>query len=214
MKNAFSFAGIALAAALVSTSASADEVNFSGSSVNMGTVAVGQYGTISNIYQTLFTLPPNVIGSGDAYGFLPKNAKITFTYNIAGLIDGKVQGYGSYNYNQAGNSYMGSAIADSTGYSYHEGSINGGASTPLVTAAANLTYGNPSIGTVVVTNTSDSLAQFQSLFFGILNGASLSSGFINYVVSAVPLPAALPMFGAMLASVFGVARFRRKRVAA
>ena len=205
---------IASAALVLATfgTANADEVNYTGSSVNMGTVSLGQFGTITNIYQALFTLPPNVVGSGEAFGFLPHNAKITFSYTLNGLVDGQLQGYGSYNHTLGGDLYQGSSVADSDGSTTSTGTINGSASTPLVLSTANLTVGNPSLGTVTITNISGALASFQSLFFGVLNAAS-NSGSINYVVSSVPLPAALPMFGALLAGMFGFSR-RRKQVAA
>ncbi|NBO19143.1 MAG: hypothetical protein EBV03_07970 [Proteobacteria bacterium] len=212
MKISALIAGAALVVATFGT-ANADEVNFSGSSVNMGSVAVGQFGTITNIYQTLFTLPPHVVGSGEAFGFLPHNAKITFTYTLNGLLDGQLQGYSAYDHILGGNHYQGSAIADSDGSASASGTINGGASSPLVFASANLSVGNPSVGTVVMTNVSGAFASFQTLFFGILAAFPVGSGVINYNVSQVPLPAALPMFGALLAGMFGVSR-RRKQVAA
>lgn len=213
MKFAKLFVAVAIAASLSFSSARAGEVNFSGSSVNMGSVTVGQYGTISNIYQTLFTLPPNVIGSGEVFGFLPNKAIITFTYTLTGLVDGMIQGFGAYNHNIGGTQYQGSSLADSDGYFTANGTVNGLASTPLVLASANLTPGNPAVGTVTISNTSGSLAQFQSLFFGILQALPRGVGTINYVVSSVPLPAALPMLGALLAGMFGFAARRRKLAA-
>lgn len=208
MKFSAYFAGAALALA-VSAPAQALEVNYSGSSVNMGNVVVGQYGQITNIYSTLFTLPPNVVGSGEAYGFLPHNAKVTFTYTLTGLVGGQVQGFSSYDSMLGGDHYQGSAVANSNGFSSSSGSINGTPSSPLVFASANLNVDSPtSTGTVVLTNISGSLAQFQTIFFGILNQLT-GVGSINYVVSAVPLPAALPMFGALLAGMFGVSRRRK-----
>lgn len=206
---------IASAALVFATfgTANAEEVNFSGSSVNMGSVHVGQYGTISNIYNALFSLPPNVVGSGEAFGFLGHNAKITFTYTLNGLVDGQLQGYGTYDHILGGDHYQGSGIADSDGNNSASGTINGIASTPLVLATANLSLGNPSNGVVTIVNTSGAFASFQSVFFGILTAIG-SSGSINYVVSSVPLPAALPMFGALLAGMFGISRRRKQQLAA
>lgn len=214
MKFAAFIASAFLAIATFATDAKAIEVNFDGASVNMSNVQVGQFGTITNIYETLFTIPPNEAGSGEAYGFLPSNTQITLNYTLNGLVDGTIQGYGSYNYNAGGNSFFGSALADSDGTSNSEGTINGIASLPLVATTADLALGDPTTGTITITNTSGSFASFQALFFGVLALIPPSSGSISYAVSAVPLPAALPLFGAMIAGLFGFARARRKGAAA
>ena len=213
MKLSSLIAGTALLLFSSFSAASADEVNYSGSSVNMGQASVGQFGTISNIYDALFLLPPNVVGSGETFGFLPHNAKITFSYTLDGLVDGQLQGYSTYDHHIGGDHYQGSALADSDGTYSSSGSINGSPSASLVMSTANLNLGDPSTGTVTITNTSGAFAAFQSLFFGVLNAAN-NSGSINYAVSAVPLPAALPMFAALLAGMFGFKNRRKHAVAA
>ncbi len=197
--------------------AHATVVDFSGSNVNMGTVDYGQSGTITDIYAALFSLPPNVVGQGEAYGFLPANSKITFTYTLTGLHQGSLQSYGSYSYIDGGLLYDGSTLSDTAGpVNVDVGTIDGSPSLPLVLSTANLTVVDPgtSTGTTTITNNSNSFAQFQTMFLGILQGLPPGVGIIHYNVSAIPLPAALPMFGALLASMFGFARFRRKNAAA
>lgn len=206
----------AAAFAVAASSANATVVNFSGSSVNMGTVEIGQTGTITDLYQTLFTLPPNVVGGGNVFGFLPSNAKIVFSYTFTGLKDGVLLDYSSYNYNSGGDVYAGSATGHSQDGNAASGTINGIASAPLVFANANLTVVDPgtSTGTTTIINTSGAFAQFESLFFGLLSLSPLGVGSATYAVSAVPLPAALPMFAAALACLFGFSRARRKKALA
>lgn len=207
---------VGAALALVSTFsiAQADEINFSGSSVDMGHVDYGQYGTITNIYETLFSLPPHQAGSGQAFGFLPNNAAITFTYSFTGLREGSLTGYGAYDHDIGGDNYSGSALATSGGFNYSEATVNGVASTPLVFATANLNVGDPSSGTIRITNISGAFASFQALFYGILTQVPNAVGSINYVVSSVPLPAALPIFASLLAGLFGFGHARRKKMLA
>ena len=192
-----------------------DAPNYCGSNVDMGQVAVGQSGTITNIYSALFSLPPNVIGSGVTYGLLPTNAQITFNYSFTGLTGGQLTSYSNYNYTNAGNLYQGSSTGDSFSGNNAVGTTNGIASAPLVLATANLNVVNPgnSTGTVRITNLTNTFQQFQSAFFGALSQFPAGVGTITYNVSSVPLPAALPMFTALLASVFGFARFNRNRKA-
>ncbi|NBO19142.1 MAG: hypothetical protein EBV03_07965 [Proteobacteria bacterium] len=155
--------GAALAFVSTISVAQADEVNFSGSMVDMGHVNYGQYGTITNIYETMFSLPPHQQGSGTAFGYLPTNATITFTYDFTGLRDGSLTGYGAYDYNSGGDHYAGSAIATSGGFNYSEATVNGVASSPLVFATANLNVGEPSHGVVTITNNSGAFASWQIL---------------------------------------------------
>jgi len=198
---------------LISASAHATVINFSGAHVNMGNVDYGQTGTISNLYQTLFTLPPHIVGGGDAYGFLPANAKITFSYTFTGLEDGQLQSYSSYNYNQGGSQYFGSATADTKSFGTAVGSVNGLPSAPLVFASANLNVVNPgtSTGTTTLFNTTSTMVQFQTLFFGLLNASPRGIGSATYAVSSIPLPAALPMFLALIGGFAGFSRLRKHR---
>ncbi|MBY0407992.1 MAG: hypothetical protein K2Q01_09890, partial [Rickettsiales bacterium] len=194
MKLSSAFAGAALALTVSATAAHADVIDFSGSNVNMNAVHVGQSGTITNLYQTLFTLPPNVVGSGNIFGFLPSNSMITFSYTFTGLVDGVLEGNTNYSYNN-GNLFEGSAYANSqTGFAGSQGFINGVSSAPLAFAAANLNVVNPgtSTGTVRFWNTSDAFSQFSSLFSGLLTASPRGVGSATYAVSSIPLPAALP----------------------
>jgi hypothetical protein len=200
---------------LISTSAHATVINFSGAHVNMGNVDYGQTGAITNLYQTLFTLPPHIIGGGDAYGFLPANAKITFSYTFTGLEDGQLQSYSSYNYKQGGNQYFGSATADTKSFGTAVGTVNGLPSAPLVFASADLNVVNPgtSTGTTTIFNTTSAMVQFESLFFGLLNASPRGVGSATYAVSSIPLPAALPMFLALIGGFAVFSRVRKNRSA-
>lgn len=209
-------AAFAASTVAVSSAAFAGPVDYSGSSVNMSTVSIGQFGTITDLYKTLFSIPPNQIGGGAIYGLLPQNAKITFSYTFTGLIDGNLGGNTSYHYNNGGNVFDGSAHADSTGTHYSAGTVNGVNSAPLVFAAANLNVVNPgtSTGSVSFINVGSNFASFEAIFSGFLTSTPRGVGSATYAVSSIPLPAALPMFASLLAGMFGFARFGRKKALA
>lgn len=208
-------AAFAVSTAALSSAALAGQVDFSGSTVNMNAVEVGQFGTISNLYQTLFTLPPNVVGTGSIFGFLPSFAQITFSYSFTGLSQGNLKGNTSYNYFVGADQFEGGATTNTSGATTSSGTINNVNSAPLVFASSGLNIQNPgtSTGSVTFTNTSASFAQFQSIFTGLLAMSPSSIGSATYAVSSIPLPAALPMFATLMASMFGFARFGRKRKA-
>ena len=190
--------------------------DFSGSNVTMGTVHDGQYGTISDLYQSLFTVPPNAVGGGSIFGYLPSNTAITFSYSFTGLAAGNLQANSDYNYTLGGNTYNGTGSADSQLGSTATGFTNGVASAPLVFATAGLTVTDPgtSHGTVTFTNTSSSFENFESIFTGLLHTSPAAIGSATYAVSSIPLPAAAPMFGALIAGMFGFARSRKRKALA
>ena len=214
----FSTLAATAAFALVSTTASADVLptDFTGSNVSMSAVHTGQFGTISNLYQTLFSAPPNVVGGGSIFGFLPSNTSITFSYSFTGLAAGNLQGNGDYHYTLGGNTYSGTGSADSQLGSTSTGFTNGVASAPLVFATAGLTVTDPgtSHGTVTFTNTSSSFENFETIFTGLLHISPAAIGSATYAVSSIPLPAAAPMFGALIAGMFGFARSRKRKALA
>ncbi len=202
----------------VSSAAFADTTptNFTGSNVSMGPVHAGQYGSISNLYQTLFSVPPNVVGGGSIFGFLPSNLTITFPYSFTGLIAGNLQGNSQYDYTNGGNHYNGFGSADSQLGSTSKGFKNSVASAPLIFASAGLNVANPgtSHGTVVFSNRSTSFESFESIFTGLLTLRPRAIGSATYAVSTIPLPAALPMFATLLAGMFGFARSRKRKALA
>ncbi|MBY0407629.1 MAG: hypothetical protein K2Q01_08045 [Rickettsiales bacterium] len=198
-----------LASLLYTSPAAAFVVNYTGTNKNMGTVAAGQTGTLNNNF-TSVTIPFTGglrFRTSFAYGLLPAYSKITFTYSLANLQSTTGLNTGAlYNYELGGDDYAGVAFANRT-VNTAVGTINGSAAAPLVFASANLT-GNTA--TTSILNTSAGFAAFETFFSGFLRG----SPNLTYAVSAVPLPAALPMFAAALAGMFGFARKRRVRAVA
>ncbi len=117
---------IAMSSAVVSSTANASIVNYNGSDVNMGAVANGQTGIITNFYSVLTgnlgTTPPPYIVSSDIFGTLPSMSKITFAYTLPTmppLIEGELtsnSSYGpnTYNGTYGNGSYYGSSSANTT----------------------------------------------------------------------------------------------------
>jgi hypothetical protein len=168
--------------------------------VNLGTVNPGESGSLPGNYSNLMS---------GASGFIQSNSIITFTYTFnPSPVFGSLIGNGSYgtpvDYQYGESTAIAGGAPVSTGYT------GGIASTPLVFATANLTtLGNTTTGVVTVSNFSNVLASFSSLFFGLL-GSPSGIQTLTYNVSAVPLPAALPLFGALIASLFGFRHFRKQ----
>lgn len=139
------------------------------------------------------------------YGSLPSMTKITFTYDIAPLTGAAsaVSGY-------AGLSSVGSSIEDASinaRAKTNVGSPDATTTDDLVTAFASLP--NYSHGTASITNLSDKLISFKTTLIAMLNKyVNLT---VSYQVEAVPLPAALPLFGLGLASLAGY-RLRKKKM--
>ncbi len=148
-----------------------------------------------------------------ATGYIPAMSMITFTYSIKGVADygpKLMSSVGSYNYEDNGNLYKGSVYATSAGDIKHEDFVNGVPSgTPLVFATANL-FADFSGGVTTITNLTNSWVNFATMFLGILQNGDSSA---SYHVSAVPLPAALPLFGIGLAGLVGVKRLKKNRKA-
>jgi hypothetical protein len=127
----------------------------------------------------------------------------------------------SYNYNDGGDQYAGQAQSNVytpplmfLNSESASGTVNGSPSTPLVLATAKLVKGN-NTASWTVTNDSFGIASFFNTLT-LLFAANPDISSLNYSVSslATPLPAALPMFGSLIAGMFGVRRMRRKAVAA
>ena len=185
-------------------SAKAGVVNFSGDTVNMGTLAIGQSGTIS-------ITPTTSAGPISLYSFtdtatLPVDAMITFTYSISNAINPSLHSDGLYSYSAAGKTYSGEGDSYSNGSNVETASTNGMSSAPLVFASANMT---PTIGTATIMNLSGGLAQITNMF-GAIFGQNGQFGNLTYNVSSVPLPPALPLFAVLLAGMFGYASLRKR----
>jgi hypothetical protein len=197
-------AGFALCGVFASSPASAVVVDYSGFNINMGNVAIGQTGTIDADH--LGNLIVNRIT-----GTLPSNSMITFSYNFAGDIDwGALLSGVGYSYTDAGHNYAGYSIEIPPGpVSFSYGEVDGFPSTALAVASAQIDFSNNK-ASVIIKNFSSGVANYVSLFLGsVLRNQDLE---IAYAVSAVPLPAALPMFALGLGALVGLGA-RRKRKA-
>lgn len=184
------------------TPACATTIGYSGSAVDLGTVVAGQSGTIAN--------PLSVLDTSTDSGSLPNNTAITFSYTISGFTGTSLTDNGSYSYTKNGAVFSGSSSDVSGLAPVSTGTTSGAVSTALVLASANLNAAG-TLGTTTITNISGSAAQFQSIFSGLQTSLGRSVS-ISYSVSAVPLPASLPMFAAVLAGMVGFAMLRRKHM--
>jgi hypothetical protein len=196
-------------------SAMATVVNYSGYDVDMGSVGYGQTGTISNF------LPPVIGGAGLAFGVIPSNSSIVFSYSftdVPQLVDSNgpammLYSNGDYDFFQGGDHYTGGDSAHAgmpVGGTYPQtGFINGAFATPLLLATADLTG---TAGSTSIVNSSVGTALFttMSVFFGALP----AGGNLTYAVSSVPLPGALVLFASALLGLFGFSRRKRAKAAA
>lgn len=200
-----------LAFAPATASASVVDYIHVGTNLNMGTLVAGQTGSIS------YTAPGAALHI--TQGLLAANTSIVFSYSFSG----KLRNYASsltaagYNYTMGGNHYLGLAtsventppVAFLNGETSHSW-VNGSASTALLFATANLTKGEKT-GSLTITNKSLGIASFINTLTLLFSNPSIHA--LTYAVtplSAVPLPATLPMFASLLAGLFGMRRFRRK----
>ena len=191
---------------VASEKADAAVVNYSGQTVDMGGVSIGQTGTITSAYGTSLFV-------NNIQGLLPSNSIITFTYNFGGdLLSGSLNAGSSYSFLLDGDSYNGGALDQAPGDIYYSfGSVNGTPSDSLVMASAQIDAGTDS-GMTRITNTSGGVASYASVFTGLITGSGTLT--IDYAVTAVPLPAALPLFGAGISALAGFGLWRRKKVSA
>jgi len=209
IRNLLIVAGIMVISAVSVKPAAAVNVDFTGPYANMSPdpLVFGQTGTITGasiIGDTVL----NVIN-----GTLPKGGMITFSYSFDGLV-----GFGptllsataDYSYNDGGQLFEGFAAGvDGVGSSFStaEGTVDGSATTALAFASAEIT--GLQAGTTVIKNLSAGTLDFVSTFLGNVLGAK--SFEISYTVSAVPVPAALPMFGLSLAALVGYRKRKSKQ---
>ena len=192
---------LALSLTSLSSAAYANVVNFTGSDVNMGSVAIGQTGTVSDFYSVInnnlgFAPPPYIV-SGVIFGTLPTMSKITFSYTLPGrtlLLGSVLTSNGSYGPNSYNGAY---------GYGTYSGDSSANSSTNLGgTSGTTGIQNNNTFASVTTT--------FASLFQGAFSGAPVG-GSLTYRVAAIPLPASLPAFALGLLGLFGFNRFKRAR---
>lgn len=202
IKKILTVGAVALAMAFGSNGAEA-AYDYTGSSVDMGTVSVGDTGTIGNIGNFGPLVASNISGS------LPSNSMITFTYSFSGNVATGVLGaFGDYDYNTGTDSFSGYASSSNLFGSNSAGIKNGSASTPLAVASAQIDYSN-NTATAVIKNISSGTVDYLNMFVGFISGNKNLE--VSYSVSAVPLPAALPLFLAGLAALMGFSHRRKKQ---
>ena len=132
-------------------------------------------------------------------GDLPSNTMVVFTYDFGGdLLSGSII---------AGLLNSGGETVFDT-----DSGTTAPGSNPLLFASAQ--FNGDNTATAVIKNLSSETAVISSLVFGVLAGSADTIN-VTYQVSAVPLPAALPLFGAGLGALagFGIRRKRQERAA-
>jgi hypothetical protein len=206
--NRLAGAAVLLTGLMAAGVSQASVIDFDGSMADLGTVAAGQTGVITNNFSGS-PAGSFEFGTGSDYGFLPTDTAITFTYTYSNMAAGSLNAYDSYHYTSGGSVFSGSSSGTSSQAPVSVGYTNGAASAPLVLAAANLNSALTA-GSTSFVNTSSGLAQFQSAFAGLFNSTGRVVS-VSYTVSAVPLPAALPMFATVLAGLAAFAAYRKRR---
>lgn len=199
--------GCVLGVALPSAQSSAAVVDYTGNFVDMTPtpLAIGQSGTIT----------ANGAGFGNAVmslitGSLPANSMITFSYNFDGVLDsGYLTTSGGYSYTNGGVSYTGYTTATAPGgFGFSASYEDATPVAALALSSAQIT--SPSTATVIIKNLSAGALSYVSAFMGtVAKGAK--SFTVAYNVSAVPVPAALPLFGLGLGALAWRARSRKNK---
>lgn len=195
--------------------AAAGEVNFTnvGAMLHMGNIAAGQFGNIS------YNNPGSAIHMTE--GFLAPKTEIVFSYTFSGPVKNNagLSVAAAYNYWDGGDHYIGAAGSirntpptDFLNGDAAAGFVNGSATAPLVLTTANLTKGGTT-GSYTVTNDSFGIAGFVSTLKMLFSNPNILSLTYNVRSLATPLPAALPMFAALMGGMF-ISRKRRKAIAA
>jgi len=202
MKLYFAFTSGVVFISTVFHSSATDQfiINFTAPITNVGPTLADQYGALNssagghddapkdNHIETPEPPPPPSHTSSDAspeFVYLKPHSEISFTYTFPGLFANSAGTDGLYNYQP-----------DARGPNTPPGPPNGGGpSSPITFAAAGI---GSNTATITVTNNSD-------------GGVNIDDTTHTPHVSAVPLPATLPMFSALLAGMFGVARLGRQR---
>lgn len=202
--------------------AKAATIDFGGGNHNMGTLSVGQEGTI-DVFRLGFAL-------GEVHGYLPSQSKLTIEYTITGNPVhspsfgpfARLTAGASYNFTEGGNIYYGFSLAqDPPLGNLTRGWVHSGGSTtnsiPLVLATAGVT--DSKHGIITITNSAPDKAFFMSFIeaffrFGhVIGHYAVSSLVVVDPVSTVPLPASVVQLFTAIAGMFGFAALRRRRKA-
>lgn len=197
---AFSVIGLAISA----TPASATVVDYSGNFVDMTPtpLEIGQSGTITSTSpgfgSTVFSL---ITGS------LPANSMVTFSYNFSGtILSGLLNASGGYSYIDGGVAHAGYTTASAPGgFGFSASFEDGTPVAPLALSSAQID--STSTATVVIKNLSAGALSYASSLMASVFGSKNFT--VAYNVSAVPVPAALPLFGLGLGAIAAM-RARRK----
>ena len=137
--------------------------------------------------------------AGDVFGKLPPLSMVEFTYNSTGpFLFQTLTSAGQYN---GGLEYSFENVPS--------GAAGSSAGSLVITSAQILSSQE---ATGIIKNLSSEIADFQSVFAGFFFGAGKQLN-IEYSVSAVPVPAALPLFVMGLGGlVFGARRKKKAQV--
>lgn len=197
-------AGLAFGLSFSATSASAATVDYTGNFVDMtpSPLAVGQSGEITSTGSFGDLVLSLVTGS------LPANSMVTFTYNFAGtLASGLLTTSAGYSYVDGGTSYNGYTTASSPAFTYSVGYENAAPATALAVSSAQISGDNSA--TLIIKNLSAGVLTYANSFMGTVLGAKNFT--VAYNVSAVPVPAALPLFGLGLGALAAMRMRARKK---
>jgi hypothetical protein len=154
-----------------------------------GTLVAGDSGFYS-------TTVNNKFYEHDVLGALSSMSKITFTYDLTNTSENGGAAISSIGYTVTDPVFSASASAEEAGVSMSDVS-----SDHLILASAAMT--TDFAGTTTITNLSKNrIINFTSTIAAYLTkGAQLT---VSYAVTAVPLPAALPLFGLGIAALAGI----------
>ncbi len=198
------FSFLLIAAATGATRAAT--VDFTGNNYNMGLVADGQTGVIKTTSFPLYNF---------VTGLLPSETQITFSYAFRGGVGQKGKLGALATYLDDGYRYTIGSDGSKIKTNLLKGVIANVSGADLPVTIATDFYVDPndkkkSYGTITIVNMSAVTANFASFFKSFI---PFKKGHIEvtYAVSAVPLPAALPLFGIGLAGLAGFARSRKRR---
>lgn len=214
MRTPFSFFAVLVLLVGGISSARAATIDFLGGHHNMGTLAIGQEGTI-DVFRSGFAL-------GQVRGFLPSSSKLTIEYTITGNpIHSpsfgpftKLIGGAHYNFSEGGNQFFGFSVAQdppsgnlTRGWKHHAGSTTNSSPLVFVTAGIN----DPKHGTITFSNYAPDKAFFMSLVESFFRfGHVVGHYSVSAIVSPVPLPASVVQLLMAMAGMFGFAAYRRK----
>ncbi|NCC02770.1 MAG: VPLPA-CTERM sorting domain-containing protein [Proteobacteria bacterium] len=183
--------------------------------IQLGNLSIGDEGNLSPLEAQLISIStPTGNISATAYGYatgmIPSMSKITFTYSFDPAYSSAPL-YSNTNYTETG-SITNFYYTDSQDNSYILSfggmfpTINSNPESMLIDAIADASSGKTGM-----TNLSASLANFATYLLGELpTGVALTN--VHWVVEAVPLPAALPLFGLGLAGLAGYSRRKKAAV--